>query len=116
MIVLCCVSFGLLCRLTKYIVVDTALGPTLTVGMPEIGPGDSQVLFSPSYQCRSTEVRSQDCSSHAPGSTVGSMEAAQTVVWPNPHIYMLKEPTAATARLRLISAARALVVFSDVLQ
>ena len=78
--VLCCVPFHLLCVLTKYTIVGTALSPALTVGMLAIGPGDSQALFSPGHWNRSTEVRSQDCSSCAPGPTVGSMEAAQTLV------------------------------------
>ena len=70
--VLSCVPFHALCGLTKYTVVDTALGPALTMGMPVIGPGDSQALFSPSHWWRSTEVRSQDCSSRAPRLSVGS--------------------------------------------
>ena len=45
--VLCCVPFRPLCRLTKYTVVGTALGPTLTVGMLAVGPGNSQVFFFP---------------------------------------------------------------------
>ena len=57
MSVLCCVTFHLLCRPTKYTVVGTALGSTLTLGRPAIGPGDSHSLFSPA-QHRSTEVRS----------------------------------------------------------
>lgn len=31
--VLCCVPLCLLCRLTKYTLVDTTFGPTLTLGM-----------------------------------------------------------------------------------
>ena len=72
-------SFCPLCGLTKYTVVGTALSPALTVGMPAIGLGDSHVLFSPGHQCRSTEVRFQDCSSHSPRPAVGTMEAAQTL-------------------------------------
>ena len=68
----------------KYTIVGTALSTTLTVGMLAIGPGVSQTLFSPGHQCRSTEVRSQDCSSHAPGPIVGTMEAAQTLAWLTP--------------------------------
>ena len=34
----------LLCGLTKYTVVGTALSHTLTVGMPAFGPGDFQVF------------------------------------------------------------------------
>ena len=59
---------------------------------------------------RSTEVRYQDCSSRAPGPTVGAMEAAQTLSWPNPPVYI---PTA--AKDRPISAAGALVL-SDISQ
>ena len=45
-------------ELTKYNVVGGVLGPTLTVGMPAIGLGDSQALFSSGHWLRSTEVRS----------------------------------------------------------
>ena len=112
---LCCVPFRPLCGLTKYAVVGTALGLTLTVCMPAVGPGDSHALFSCSHWCRSTEVRSQDCSSCGP---VGAKEAAQTLVWPNPCMYVPTEPTAAKARpvSAAISAARTLVVLSDVSQ
>ena len=106
--VLCCAPFCSLCGLTKYIVAGTALGPTLTVGMPAIGPGDSQELFSPGYQHRSTEVRFQDCSNHAPGPSVGTMEAAQTLLWPNCHVYVPTEPTA--AKSGPVPAVRAFVV------
>ena len=44
--VLCGVTCHLLCWLTKYTVVGTALGPTSTVGMPAISPGVTQALFS----------------------------------------------------------------------
>ena len=37
--VLCCVTFHPLCKLSDYTVVDTDIGPTLTMGMPAIGPG-----------------------------------------------------------------------------
>ena len=106
--VFCCVSFHWLFGLTMYTVVGTALGPSLTVGMPEIGPDDSQVLFSPGHQCRSTEARSQDCSSHAPRPTVGAMEAVQTLTLPNPHVYVPTKPTA--AKVRAVLAAGALVL------
>ena len=96
--VLCCVPFRPLCGLTKYTVVGTALGPTLTVGVRALGCSDSQALFSPGHSHRSTEVRSQDCSSRAPGPAVGAMEAAQTLTWPNPHVYVPTKPTAAKAR------------------
>ena len=112
--VLCCVPFRLLCRLTKYTVAGTALRPTLTAGMPAIGLVDSQELFSPGHWCRSTEVRSQDCSSRSPGPAVGAVEAAQTLAWPSPHMYVSTEPTAAKARS--VPAAGALAVLSDVSQ
>ena len=76
MSVLCCVTFHPLCGLTSYSVVGTALSPTLTMGMLAVGPGVSHVLFSPGHQRRSTEVRSQDCSNHGSGPTVGAMGAA----------------------------------------
>ena len=44
---LCCVPFCLLCGLTIYTVLGTALILTLTVGMPAIDPGVSQALFLP---------------------------------------------------------------------
>ena len=112
--VLCCVPFHPLCGLTKYTVVDKALSPTLSVGMLAVGPGDSQALFSPSHQCISTEVRSQDCSSCAPGPTVGAMETAQTLALPNLRVFMPTKPTAAKARP--VPAAGALVVLLDVSQ
>ena len=46
-----CVTFQLLSRLT--------LGPTFTIGMPATDPCDSQALFAPCHQLRSTEVRSR---------------------------------------------------------
>ena len=52
--VLCCVTFHPLCELSDYTVVGTALGHTLTVGMPAVGPAVSQLLFSPGHQHRST--------------------------------------------------------------
>ena len=45
--VLCCVPFSLLCGLSKYTVVGTALRPTFTLGMLAIDPSDSHALFSP---------------------------------------------------------------------
>ena len=74
--VLCCIPFRLLCGHTKYTAVGTALSPALTGVMPAIGPGDPQALFSLGHQHRSTEIRSQSCTSHAPGPAVGAMEAA----------------------------------------
>ena len=111
---LCYVPFCLLCGLTMYTVFGTVFSPALTVGMLAIGPRDSQALFSPSHCCRSTEARSQFYSSLAPGPTVGAMEAAQTLVWPNPHMYVHTEPIVAKAGP--VPAARALVVLSDVSQ
>ena len=95
---LCCVTFHPLCRLTNYTIVGTALGPSLTVSMPAIGPGVSQALFSPSHQHRSTEARSQDYSNHAPGPAVGTLEVSQTLAWPNLHMYVPTKPTAAKVR------------------
>ena len=97
-----------------YAVVGTALGSTLTVSMLAIGPVVSQVLFSPGHQRRYTELRSQDCSSCAGGPTVGAMEATETLVWPNPLVFMPRNPIAGKARP--ISAVGALVVHSDVPQ
>ena len=110
--VLCCVTFHPLCELTSYTVVGTALGHTLTVGVPAVGPGVSWTLFSPGHQSRSTEVRPQDCSNHGSGAVVGVMRAAQTLAWPNPHVYVSTKPT--TAKARPVLAAGALVC-SDVL-
>lgn len=73
-----------MCRFTEYTVVGTV--------MPAIGLGVSQVLFSPSYQFISTEVRSQDCSSFVLGPTVSAMEAAQILVGPKPHVYIPESP------------------------
>ena len=114
MSVLCCFPFHPFCGLTKYILVGTALIPALTVCMLAVGLGDSQALFSPGHWCRSTEVKSQDCSSCALGSAVEAMDAAQTLVWPNPHVYVPTKPTAAKARQ--VPAAGAPVFLSDVLQ
>ena len=55
---------ALLCHLSLIVqalvftVAGTVLGPTVTVGMPAIGPGISQTLFSPGHQRRFPEVRS----------------------------------------------------------
>ena len=68
-----------LCELSDYTVVSIALDPTLTMDMPAIGPGVSQVLFLPGHHHRSTEVRSWDCSDHGSGPAVGTMGAAQTL-------------------------------------
>ena len=99
---------ALLCHLSHcYTVVGTAFGLTLTVGMPAIGPGVSEALFSPGHQRRYT------CSNHGSGPAVGTMEAAQTLAWPNPCMYL---PTKSTvAKARPISATGAFIVHSDVL-
>ena len=80
--------------------------------MPETGPDDSQALFSPCHQFRSTEIRSQDGSSPVPVPTVEAVEAAQTLASHNSHVYMPTEPT--VAKTSPVSAAVALVVHSDV--
>ena len=54
--VFCCVIFHLLCWLTNYTIVETALSPTLTMVIVAVVPGFSQALFSPSHQCRSPKV------------------------------------------------------------
>ena len=76
------------------------------MGMLAIGPGVSKALFSLGLQCRSTKVRSQDCSHRAPAPAGGVTEAPQTLAWPNPHLYVPTKPTAAKARP--VSAAVAL--------
>ncbi|XP_007469854.1 PREDICTED: disintegrin and metalloproteinase domain-containing protein 5-like, partial [Lipotes vexillifer] len=75
---------GFVNTLTSYTVVGTALGPTLTVGVPAVGPGVSRTLFSPGHQSRSTEVRPQDCSNHGSGPAVGATGTAQILACPNP--------------------------------
>ena len=111
---------ALLCHLSpvvqthKVTAVGTALGPVSTLEMPEVSPSVPQALFSQGHQCRSTEARSQNCSSCAPGPTVGAMEAAQTLAWPSLHVYVPTKPTAAQARH--VPAMGAPVVHSDVLQ
>ena len=107
-----CVTFHLLYELSDY-AVGTALSPTLTMGMPATGPGISQALVSPGHQCRSTEVRSQDCSNHGSGPALGTRETAHTLPWPNHHMYVPTNSTAAKARAN--SAVGALI-HSDVLQ
>ena len=97
--------------LTKYSVVGTVLDSTLIMAILVIGPGVFQALFALGHQCRSTEVRIQGCSIHAPGPAMGAMESSQSLVWSNPHIYAPTKPTAAKARP--LSAAGAFVC-SDV--
>ena len=96
--VLCCVIFYPSCELSEYIVVGTALSPTLTMVIVAVVPGFSQALFSPSHQHRSPEVRSQDCSNHRSGLTMGAKGAAQTLAWSNIRVYVLVKSTAAKAR------------------
>ena len=112
--VFCRFSFHPLCGLTKYTVLGSAPSPTLMMIMMDIGPGVSQALVSSGHCCRSTEVSSQDCSSHAPGPAVGGTEATQTLAWPNTCVYMPTKPTA--AKTRPDPAAGALVVLLDILQ
>ena len=114
MSVLRCVTFHLLCRLSEYTVIGTAFSPTSTTGMLAVHPGTSQALFSQCHQRRSTEVRSQDCSSRAPGPAVGAMEAAQTLARPSLLVYTPTMPIAAKARH--VPAMGAPVFCSDVLQ
>ena len=115
MVVLCCVTFHPLCELSDYTAVGTALNHTLSMGMPAIDPGVSQMLFSPGHQHRSTEVRSQDCSHHGSGPSVCAMGgAAQTLAWPNPCVYVPTKSTA--AKVRPVLSAGAFIVCSDVLQ
>lgn len=111
MCVFCWVTFHSFCGLTKYTAVGTALDPTLTIYVLVIGPGVSQALFSLVHQCKSTEVRTQDCNIHAPGPTTGFMEAVQTLAWSNFCVYLPRKPTASQARPVL--GAGALVVPSD---
>ena len=110
--VLCCVIFYPSCELSEYIVVGIALSPTLTMSVPANGPGVFHE-FLPGHQHRSTEVRSQDCSNHRSGLTMGAKGAAQTLAWSNIHVYVLVKSTAAKARP--ISDAGALI-HSDILQ
>ena len=82
--VLCCVTFHLLCGLTKYAIVGIALDPTSVVRMLTIGPSVPQALFSQGHQCRSTEDKPQDLSSRSPGPSVGVLGASQTLAqWPS---------------------------------
>ena len=103
--VLCCVTLPPLRGLTKYAVVGT--GPTLTVGVPAVGPGDSQALFSPGHQRTCTE--SQDRSGAAPGPAVG---AARTPAWPSPACTCPQSPRLLKPGL----SAEGALVHSDVQQ
>ena len=96
---LCCVTFSWLCWFTEYTVVGTSLSPTLTVGMSVIGLGVSQAFFfftRPSVQINWDHYKER--SIHTPGTAVGSMEAAQSLVWSNTHVYMPTKSTFAKAR------------------
>ena len=84
----------------------------LTVGMSVIGPGVSQVLFSPGHQHGSTAVRTQDCSIWAPWFAGATMKAAQTVAYPSLCIYAPTKPI--DAKATPLSATGALDVISDV--
>ena len=75
-----CVPFHPLCGFTEYTIVCSALGPTFTIDMPAVHPGDTQAQFSPGQWSRSTEVRSQDCKIHAPGLAMGTIETVQPLV------------------------------------
>lgn len=61
------------------VLVGTALGLTLTLSMLAVGPGNSQMLFSPGLRGRSNVFKPQDCSTQAPGSAMGATEVAQTL-------------------------------------
>ena len=61
---------------------------------------------------RSTEIRSQDCSNLGSGPPVGTMEAAQTLAWPNSDMSVLTKFVAAKVRSVLPEE----LVHSDVLQ
>lgn len=79
--------------------------------MSVIIPSVSWGLFSPGHNCTSTEVRTQDFSIHVPGSVVGFIEVAKTLVWFDPLVYV---PTKPTAKSRPVSGTGALTVPSDV--
>ena len=79
--VLCCGTCHPLCRLTKYFVVGTALGP------PQLWEWWQSVLVSLRHcfhQNWSTEVRSQDCHGHASRHPMGAKEEVQTLAQPSP--------------------------------
>ena len=89
---LCCIPFCPLYRLTNYTSAGTTFGPTLTVGIQVNGPVISQAFISPAHWHKHTKVRSQDCSSCAPGPTVGAVETAQILAWPSPHVDVPTNP------------------------
>lgn len=81
MSVLWFLTFHPLCKVSGYTDPGTALGLTLIMDIPVIGPGVSQTLLLPGPKNRSTEVRSQDCSNHG-SRLMGVIEASQ--IWPGP--------------------------------
>ena len=105
---MCSVVFPFACFVDSQCTVGIALCLTLSVGMPAIGPGASQVLFTPRHRHGSIIVRSYQCRSCPSGPPVGAMAAAWTLVWLGLHV---SEPTAAKARP--IPRARALAILSD---
>lgn len=56
-----------------YTAVGTVLSSALTVKMPAVGLGDSQVLLSSGHQSQCTELRSQECSDCPLAPSVGTM-------------------------------------------
>lgn len=101
--VLCCVTFHPFCKLTRDIFVGTALSTISIMGMLAVGPGASQGLFSQGYQCKSTEIRPQDCSIYELRPTLAGMKAAQILAWASPHGYAPTKPI--VAKVRCIQAA-----------
>ena len=59
MVVFHCVLSCPLCGLITYTAVGTVLSSALTVKMPAVGLGDSQILLSSDHQSQCTELRSQ---------------------------------------------------------
>ena len=85
------------------------------MGMQAVSLGVLQVLISEGHLSRSTEDRSHDHSSCAPGPTIGALEeAAHTLVWPISHLHAPTKPTA--PRARPVPATKAPVVQSNVSQ
>ena len=74
--------------------VSTALGPTSTMGISAHGPGVLQMLFSPSHQHRSSEIRAQNCFHEL--DPLWCYGAPQTVAWPHPLTYIPTKSTKAT--------------------
>ena len=91
--------------------VGTALGPTLTVGMPAHGPGVSQMLFSVGHQHRSSEVRSQNGIHHGAGPTVVLW---QLRLWPGPAPWCRSPQSLQLLKLHAVTRG-ALVVHSNAL-